>query len=71
MVSVPDESIFSRSPGKWLTFSKVVTLAGKRPSFVRIFIRSLFRVILIEFVLLPFYNRTLHDLVSGTVVVES
>src|SRR4051812_3849669 len=65
------ESIFSRTPGKWLTITKVVTKTGKRPSFLQVLLRSFTRLILIEFLLIPFYNKTLHDIISGTEVVES
>jgi uncharacterized RDD family membrane protein YckC len=64
------ESMFLRTPGKWLTLSRVVTNGGKKPSLGQIFIRSLFRVLPIDCFFLPFLEKTLHDAVSKTEVVE-
>ncbi len=64
------ELIFSRTPGKWLSMSKVVNKAGKRPAIWQILIRSVVRVIPLDCFFIPFIDRTLHDYVSGTAVVE-
>lgn len=67
------EAIWKRTPGKWLSLSKVVSKEGNKPSFGQIIIRSFFRVIgvvIIDSIFLSFLNQTLHDYVSGTEVVE-
>ena len=64
------EALFSRTPGKWLSYSKVVNAAGKKPAFGWIFIRSLARLILIDMFFIPFLGKPLHDYVSKTSVVE-
>jgi len=66
------ESIFKRTPGKWLTMSKVVLQNAQKPSVARILVRSFVRLIFIDCFFIPFLNnRTLHDYVSGTLVVEA
>ncbi len=64
------EALFSRTPGKWLSFSKVVTLRGAKPSVWRILIRSLVRLILIDLFFIPLLDKPLHDYLSKTEVVE-
>jgi len=64
------ETISLRTPAKWLSLSKVVNKAGKRPSIGQLFIRSLTRVIIIDAFFIPFLDKTLHDYLSGTEVVE-
>ena len=64
------ESIFKRSPGKWVTATKVVNQKGGRPSFIQIFVRSLVRLTLIDCFFIPFIDKTLHDYLSKTEVVE-
>ncbi len=65
------ESIFTRTPGKWLSVSKVVNKNGKRPAIWRIAIRSIIRVLPIDCFFIPFLDKTLHDYASGTIVVEA
>lgn len=65
------ESIFARTPGKWLTFSKVVNKNGGKSSFIQIFLRSIVRLTIIDCFFIPFLEKTLHDYVSKTEVVES
>jgi len=65
------ESIFARTPGKWFTQSKVVNKQGFKPSFLSIIIRSLVRVTIIDMFFIPFLDKTLHDYLSKTEVVES
>ncbi len=65
------EFIFGRTPGKWLSYSKVVNREGKRASFGKIFLRSLTRLLLIDMFFIPFLDKTLHDYFSKTEVVES
>lgn len=64
------EGLFAKSPAKWFTHTKVVTNAGKRPSFLAIVWRSLLRVTVIDVFFGPFLNGPLHDYASGTTVVE-
>ncbi len=64
------EAIFTRTPGKWLSYSKVVTREGKRPGLGWIFIRSLTRLILIDMFFIPFLGKPLHDYLSKTILVE-
>jgi uncharacterized RDD family membrane protein YckC len=64
------ESIFARTPGKWLSQSKVVNHQGLKPSFIAIVIRSLVRVTIIDMFFIPFLDKTLHDYLSKTDVVE-
>ena len=65
------ESIFARTPGKWLSISKVIDRQGNKPFFVAIMIRSLSRLILIDMFFIPFLDKTLHDYLSATEVVEA
>lgn len=64
------ESIFARTPGKFLSYSKVVDAAGNKPSLVQVCVRTLSRLILIDMFFLPFLEKTLHDYFSKTDVVE-
>lgn len=64
------EFAFGRSIGKMLSYSKVVNAAGKKPGFLVIVLRSAIRIILIDAFFIPFLDRTLHDFVSKTYVVE-
>jgi len=65
------ESLFKRTPGKWFTYSKVVTDTGNKPSIGRILIRSLVRLIIIDLFFIPFLGRPLHDYLSKTILVEA
>ena len=65
------ESIFKRTPAKWLTLTKVVTKDGGRPNVLQILVRSLVRLIPIDCFFIPFLDgRTLHDYLSKTYIVE-
>jgi hypothetical protein len=64
------ESIFAKSPAKWLTQTKVVTLVDAKPSFLIIFWRSLLRLTVIDLFFGPFLDGPLHDYASKTKVVE-
>lgn len=64
------ESITGRTPGKWMSYSKVVSSTGKRPSLLRVFLRTITRLLLIDMFFLPFIDKTLHDYLSKTEVVE-
>jgi hypothetical protein len=70
------ELLFAKSPAKWLTASKVVSSKSTKDLIVKaslgqIFIRSLSRLIIIDPFFIPFLGSTLHDHLSGTMVVES
>lgn len=66
------EAIWRRTPGKWLSISKVVGKNGKKASFLQVLVRSLVRLTVIDMFFIPFLNgRTLHDFLSGTYVVEA
>src|SRR4051794_11981558 len=64
------ESIFSRTPGKWLSLSKVVDRKGKKASFFQIVLRSVARLTIIDCFFIPFLDKTLHDYISKTEVIE-
>jgi uncharacterized RDD family membrane protein YckC len=64
------ESIFKRTPGKWLSFSKVVNKKGTRPAFLQILLRTLVRLTIIDCFFIPFLDKPLHDYLSRTEVVE-
>lgn len=65
------EFFFSKTPGKWLSYTNVVDAkGGGKPTFFQILMRSLFRLILIDMFFFPFLEKTLHDQMSGTLVVQ-
>ncbi|MCC6634836.1 MAG: RDD family protein, partial [Chitinophagaceae bacterium] len=65
------ETIFAKTPGKWLTQTKVVNLYGNKPSFLAITIRSITRITIIDIFFIPFLDKTLHDYLSKTNVIEA
>lgn len=66
------ESIWRKTPGKWLSISKVVNKRGEKASFLQVFVRSIVRLTVIDMFFIPFLEgRTLHDFLSGTFVVEA
>lgn len=67
------EGIWRRTPGKWLSLTKVVSANGKKATFGQVIVRSIVRVvgvILIDSLFLPILGKTLHDFASKTYVVE-
>jgi ABC-type lipoprotein export system ATPase subunit len=65
------EGITGRTPGKWITGSKIMTEHATRAGFVSVLIRSLSRYIPFEF--FSFLSKTptgQHDRISGTLVVD-
>ena len=64
------ELVFTSTPGKWLSMTRVRDINGKRPAWYQILLRSLLRLTLIDPFFIPFFNRTLHDQLSKTRVVE-
>jgi uncharacterized RDD family membrane protein YckC len=65
------EAISGRTPGKWLSISKVQKIKGGKPAFYQVLLRSLLRLTLIDMFFIPFLDRTLHDQLSKTRVVEA
>jgi uncharacterized RDD family membrane protein YckC len=65
------ESLTGRTPAKWLSYSKVVAKNGKRPGVLKVLVRSLARLTLIDLFFYPFLDKTLHDYLSNTRVVEA
>jgi uncharacterized RDD family membrane protein YckC len=65
------ETLFSITPGKWITGTRVVTTAGTKPSFGVIFKRTLCRMVPFEaFSFLGESSQGWHDRWSGTLVVD-
>lgn len=65
------ETIFAKTLGKIFSFTKVVNLQGKRANLLQILIRSLVRLTIIDMFFIPFLDKTLHDYLSKTAVVEA
>ena len=70
------ELIFAKTPAKWLTGCRVVSNKSTldntiKSSIGQILVRSFARLILIDPFFIPFLETTLHDYLSGTMVVES
>ena len=64
------EAAFAATPGKWLSFSKVVNEKNTKPKFWQILVRSVVRLTIIDMFFIPFLDKTLHDYLSKTDVVE-
>ena len=64
------EGISGRTPGKWLTKTKVTGYGGNRPGLSRIFARTLLRMIPLDLLSFLFGSLGLHDLLSRTTVVH-
>jgi len=64
------ELLFSRTPAKWITMTKVRDKQGNKPTWYAIIIRSLLRLTLIDPFFIPFFARPLHDQVSNTRVQD-
>lgn len=65
------ETIFKRSPAKWLSISKVANANAKRVAFWQILVRSMIRLTIIDCFFIPFLDKPLHDYLSKTEVVEA
>ena len=65
------ESIWSRTPGKFVSMTKVRTASGGKAAWYRIILRSIIRITVIDCFFIPFIGRTLHDALSNTRVVEA
>ena len=64
------ENFWGRTLGKLCSFSKVVNANGSKPSVLKVFIRSIIRITIIDMFFIPFVDKPLHDYLSGTDVVE-
>lgn len=64
------ELIFKRTIGKFFSFTKVVTNKNETPGILQILIRSLVRLTVIDMFFIPVFDKTLHDYLSKTEVVE-
>lgn len=66
------ESLLKRSLGKFTSYTKVVSSDGTKPKVWQIFVRSIIRLTVIDLFFFPILNeRTLHDYLSKTMVVEN
>ena len=65
------ELIWARTPGKWLSISKVSNTSGGRAKWYQILLRSMIRLTVIDCFFIPFSDRPLHDTVSKTRVAEA
>lgn len=65
------EGLTGRTPGKYLSLSKVVNSNFKKPSIATAFLRSLLRLTIIDAFFIPFLNRPLHDAITKSKVVET
>lgn len=65
------ESIFLRTPAKWMSGTKVVSQDGTRPNIGQFFIRACFRTMIISFFGLAWNGKPLHDTFSKTKLVAS
>ena len=63
------EYFFSKTPGKFLTKTHVVTTNGQRPTFSNILGRSLCRLIPFDNLSFLFSENGWHDKISNTMVV--
>lgn len=65
------ESAFGRSPAKFITHTKVLTVTGKTPDFSTIILRTLCRYIPFEpFSFLESNTSGWHDTLSNTIVIN-
>ena len=64
------ELVLKRTPGKFVSLTKVTNVSGGKPAFYLVILRSLVRLTLISPFFIPFLGRPLHDALSKTRVVE-
>ncbi len=65
------ETLFAKTPAKWLTGTKVVDLQGNSPSLARVLLRTALRLIIIDFLFNAIWGKPLHDFGSSTLVIEN
>lgn len=64
------EWALGRTPGKFVSLTRVVDLQNKKPGFIKVILRSVFRIGYISAFFLLVFKRPLHDWISKTRVVE-
>ncbi len=64
------EAIFAKTPGKWMSQTRVVNRKGFKARFLSIVFRSLIRITIIDAFFIPFLDKPLHDYLSKTEVVQ-
>lgn len=64
------ESLFAATPAKWILGTRVVSASGERPSFAKVIVRSLARLVPFEPLVYALAGTAWHDSWSGTVVVD-
>jgi uncharacterized RDD family membrane protein YckC len=64
------EFLFLRTPGKWITKSKVVKEDGNRPNILQCLIRATLRTTIVSMFGLAWNNKPLHDTLSKTIVIH-
>lgn len=64
------ESLFAATPAKWILGTRVVSDSGERPSFSKVFIRSLARLVPFEPLIYALSGTAWHDSWSKTVVLD-
>ena len=65
------ELIWARTPGKWVSSSKVVDQNGNKPSVIQVIGRSFIRLMIIDFFFNAFWGKPLHDKLTKTEVIEA
>lgn len=64
------EAFLTRTPGKYLTMTRVRSADGRRPAIYQILLRSILRLTIIDPLFIAFIDKPLHDALSKTRVVE-
>ena len=64
------EGLTGRTPGKMLSYTKIVNRQNRRANFLQVLVRSLVRITIIDIFFIPFLDKPLHDYLSKTEVVE-
>jgi uncharacterized RDD family membrane protein YckC len=64
------EYVFSKTPGKFMTKTRVVNKSGNKPEFIRLLIRGICRLIPFDDVSYLLDKRGWHDQISGTYVIN-
>ncbi len=66
------EGVFSRTPGKWISFTRVIDKKTKQKAHIlQIFIRTIVRMTIIDLFFIPFIGEPLHDYLSKTTLLTS
>lgn len=65
------EFLFQRTPAKWMTKTKVVTVNGHRPALWQYIIRALIRTSMVSMFGLAWNGKPLHDTFSKTTLIST